>query len=54
MKITRDKKGFCAAALTDLSETFNCICHYLLIAKLNAYGLERNSLKLVYDYLSNR
>ena len=54
MKITRDRKGFCAAVLTDLSKAFDCICHYLLIAKLNAYGLDRNALKLVYDYLRNR
>ena len=54
MKITRDRKGFCAAVLTDLSKAFDCICHDLLIAQLNAYGLERNALKLVYDCISNR
>ena len=54
MKIARDRKRFCTAVLTDLSKAFDCICHDLLIAKLNAYGLERNALKLVYDYLSNR
>ena len=54
MKIARFKKGFCAAVFTDLSKAFECICHDLLIAKLNAYGLEQNALKLVYDYLSNR
>ena len=54
MKIARNRKGFCAAVLTDLSKAFDCICHDLLIAKLNAPGLERNAQKLVYDYLSNR
>ena len=54
MKITRGRKGFCVAALTDLSKAFDCICHDLFIAKLNAYGFERNALKLVYDYLGNR
>ena len=53
-KITCNRKGFCAAVLTDLSKAFDCICHDLLIAKLNIYGLERNALKLVYDYVSNR
>ena len=54
MKIARDRKRFCAVVLTDLSKAFDCICHDLLIAKLNVYGLERNALKLVYDYLRNR
>ena len=54
IKITRERKGFCAAVLTDLYKAFDCICDDLVIAKLNAYGLEQNALKLVYDYLSNR
>ena len=54
MKIALDRKGFCTAVLTDLSKAFDCICHDPFIAKLNAYGLEQNALKLVYDYLSNR
>ena len=54
MKITHDRKGFCAAVLTDMSKAFDCIFYDLLIAKLNAYGLKKNALKLVYDYVSNR
>ena len=54
MKIARDNKEFRAAIITDLSKAFDCICHDLLIAKLNAYGFDRNALKLIYNYLSDR
>ena len=37
------------ALLSDLSKTFDCIYHILLIAKLNAYKLSLSSLKLVYS-----
>ena len=49
-----DKKGVCGALLTDLSKAFDCLSHELLIAKLNAYGFDYNSLKLIYSYLENR
>ena len=39
--------------LTDLSKAFDCICHDLLIAKLNAYGLSLSAVKLVHNYLQN-
>ena len=42
------------ALLTDLSKTFDCLDHELLIAKRNAYGFSLPALKLVHDYLSNR
>ena len=40
--------------MTDLSKAFDCLSHDLLITKLDAYGLDKKSLKLVYSYLSNR
>ena len=49
-----DQGGSCGALLTDLSKAFDCLLHDLLIAKLHAYGFSRKSLKLIYDYLSER
>ena len=54
MKIARDNKEFCVTILTDLLKAFDCICHNLLIAKLNAYGFDRSAVKLIYNYLSDR
>ena len=42
------------AVLTDISKSFDCIDHELLIAKLNAYGFDNSSLTFVYSYLSER
>ena len=42
------------AFLTNLSKAFDCICHDLLISKLNAYGLSLPALKPVHNYLQNR
>ena len=42
------------ALLTDLSKTFDCLNHDLLIAKLNAYGFSLPALRLIHDFLSNR
>ena len=38
----------------DLPKAFDTINHKLLIAKLHAYGFNKESLKLISDYLSNR
>ena len=38
----------------DLSKAFDTINHELSLAKLNAYGLNKNSLELMRNYLSNR
>ena len=49
-----DNGGAFGALLTDLSKAFNCLPHELLIAKLDAYGFDKSSLKLMHSYLSNR
>ena len=38
---------------TDLSKTFDCLSHNLLIAKLNAYGFNMSALRFVHSYLRN-
>ena len=38
----------------DLSKTFDCLPHNLLIAKLAAYSADENLLMYIYSYLSNR
>ena len=53
-KQTLDAKGYAGAVLMDLSKAFDTINHELLIAKLSAYGLDKNSLKIILSYLSNR
>ena len=38
----------------DLFKAFYCLPYDLIIAKLHAYGLDHDSLRLVRSYLSNR
>ena len=45
-------ENFCAVILADLSKTFDNIFHDLLILKLT--GFDRNALKLIYGYFSDR
>ena len=54
MLVARGKKEVCAAILTDLSKAFDCIGHDLLIAKLNAYGFDKNALNVIHNYLFGR
>ena len=42
------------ALMTDLSKAFECLHHELLIAKLDAYGFDITSVKLIQQWLSNR
>ena len=53
-KLTKavDSNKVFGAVLTNLSKVFGCICHDLLIAKLNAYGLSSTALKLILPSLS--
>ena len=38
----------------DLSKAFDCLSHELLLAKLEAYGLSKDALLLIQDYLQGR
>ena len=47
-----DKGGECGALFVDLSKAFGCLQHDLLLAKLNVYGFDYISLKLISSFLS--
>ena len=49
-----DKKENVGLVMMDLSKAFDCISHDLLIAKLYAYGFDKNSIRLIYSYLKGR
>ena len=38
----------------DLSKAYDCVNHDLIIAKLKACGVGKNSLKTIQNYLSQR
>ena len=53
-KSSLDNKELAGAILMDLPKAFDCIDHNLLIAKLAAYGLGHDALKLIKNYLTKR
>ena len=53
-KAAVDKGKVFRALLTDLSKTFDCLSHKLLIARLNVYGFTLPALKSVHNYLSDK
>ena len=40
--------------LTDLSKTFDCLSHELLLEKLHAYGFSFVALRVIHSSLANR
>ena len=54
VKESADQGHVFGALLTNLSKTFDCLPHNLLIAKLNAYGFDNKAVRFVYDYLPSR
>ena len=44
-----DKKEHFGAILTDLSELFEQISYKHLVAKLDAYGFSKETLKLIFS-----
>ena len=45
---------FISTILMDLLKAYDCIPHNLLIAKLECYGVDKASLRLLLDYLTRR
>ena len=49
-----DNNYFIGAVLMDLSKAFDCIPYDLIIAKLAAYGFDKNMICCIYSYLNSR
>ena len=49
-----DLFGIVGTILINLSKAYDCLPHDLIIAKLEAYGLDTNSLRFFFDYLRRR
>ena len=46
--------GIAGMILMDLSKAYDCLLHDLVIAKVEAYGLDTNSITFLFDYLRCR
>ena len=54
LKKCLDNNYVVSGVLVDLSKAFDCVPYDLLIAKLEAYGINENLLAYLHSYLSNR
>ena len=48
-----DKSVFVGTILMDLSKAYDCLPHDLLVAKFEAYSIDKTSSNLIQNYLSN-
>ena len=49
-----DRDGFVGSILIDLSKAYDCLPRDLLLAKRQAYGFIKESIRLFLRYLTNR
>jgi len=49
-----DSGKVCGALTTDLSKAFDCLPHKLVITKLSAYGMDKNSFMMIASYFQGR
>ena len=49
-----DNSRFIGTIFMDLSKAYGCLPHDLIISKFEAYGLSKNSLTLLLNYLEER
>ena len=49
-----DSSGIVGTILMDLFKAYDCLLHDLMRAKLEAYGLDTNSLRIIFDYMGSR
>ena len=49
-----DKSGFVGTILMYLCKAYDSLPHDLLVAKFEAYGIDKNGLNLIHNYLTNR
>ena len=49
-----DEKGVVSTLLMDLSKAYDCLDHDLMLAKLEAYNINFQSLQLIESYLKYR